>query len=224
MEKSIVIFSTGRSGHNWVANLMRSWLPRDYVVRKMESEPPNRYDEVMYGRHGELYDPEWPVIVLVRDYLNWAASWIKHEYNSNSVSVPERIMQRADIWYAVCKEGFYDTSYIKNKTLINYDWMTADRNYRMELCNQFGGNYNESKLNHVTHQGEGSSFDGVRYQNHASEMMVRERWRWFLSEEGEPYQCYLSLRPEILEYYIDNWELPDSKLRLCETIMSRAKL
>lgn len=204
-----------------MCNQLRSWLPRNYVIRSVESEPPSRYHEVMRGRYDTHYDPEWPVILLVRDYLNWAASWIKHEVNSGSAAVPEWIMKRADIWYAIVREALDDTQYIKNAIVVSYDSMTATQIYREQLCESLGGTYSESMLDQVTHQGEGSSFDLMRFQDRGSQMLVRERWRWFLGEEGEPYQCYLSMRPQILEYYMDNWELPESKLQLCESILTR---
>jgi hypothetical protein len=81
------------------------------------------------------------------------------------------------------------------------------------------GEYNEEKIDFVPHNGPGSSFDKYSYQGKGSEMKVLERWKWFLTEEGEQYIPYLQNRRNIVEYYAEHFDLEPGQKELAEYIL-----
>jgi hypothetical protein len=199
-------------------DMFRSWMGKEWVIRNMESVYPAEFQKEVHPS----YNDTWPVVIVIRDYLNWAASWIKYRANSGNAALPQQTMDRAELWYQITREALGDTNYIANKYMLNYDLFVLDKKYREEVCEYLGGWYNEDKLDFVPGRGEGSSFDLKVFQGRGSEMDVINRWHWFLTEEGEPYQCHLKTRLDILEYYLDLWEVPPAKLRLVESLMASA--
>jgi len=132
-------------------------------------------------------------------------------------------MRKADIWWAIYKEALGETNYVPNKLAVNYDMFVESESYRKSICTKIGGRYNEGILNFVPHAG--SSFDGNTYAGRGTEMKVLERWKWFLTEVGEPFQSYLTLRPGILDFYIQTVEISgdEEKKRFCESLMMGVK-
>jgi hypothetical protein len=81
------------------------------------------------------------------------------------------------------------------------------------------GEYNEDKLDLVPKHGAGSSFDKYNYQGRGNEMKVLERWKWFLTEEGEGYIPYLKHRRNIVQYYAEHFDLEPGQKELAEYIL-----
>lgn len=223
--KTAIIHSMSRGGHNWLMNVFKSWLGSEWSFHKMEATMPDRFVELVTKNLDLPEYPNWPVYTVVRDYLNWAASYINLiGLPKGNIADPKQVMRKADIWYAIAQEAFEDTDYIPNKTIIIYDKMVNSQIYRRYICKMIGGTYNEGILNFVP--AAGSSFDGTNYTGRGTEMKVLERWKWFLTEEGKPFQEYLKLRPEIMEYYLDHLDnfnnyQAEEKIHFCEEIMGK---
>ena len=220
--KEEIVYGIARSGHNWMCNVIKSWKGSDYQVYDMESIWPWDFKEEMCKHFKFETYPEWPVYVLTRDYLNWAASWIKM---TKGIDKDGRDMEQAaiwlDRWMAIHKEAECETNHIPNKIPINYDGIVQNREYRKRICQEIGGTYNEGILNFVP--GQGSSFNKQDYQSRGQEMKVLERWKWFLTEEGQPYHYLLSLRPNVMEYYMEHWDLTEEQEQFCETILKKVQ-
>jgi hypothetical protein len=203
-------------------NVIQSWLGSNWQVFAMESSYPWDFeDSARIEFHLTDYTEDWPVFVLTRDYLNWFASWIKMTKGDVPESRdPRQTMLWADRWKVIHEEAIGTTSHIPNKVTICYDAFVEEREYRWEICNLIGGTYNEGILNFVP--GTGSSFHGrFEMQGRGREMKVLERWKWLLTEEGKPYQEWLALRPDVLEYYMDNWGWDKEKKEFCDIILQK---
>jgi hypothetical protein len=222
--KYVIVHSMSRGGHNWIANVFKSWLGSDYIIHKMEATMPDRFTELVTKNLDLPMYPYWPVYIVTRDYLNWAASYFNLlGLPEGKIADPNQVMKKADIWWAIYREAIDETDYIPNKLSISYDIFVKYESYRRMVCDKIGGTYNEGILNFVP--AAGSSFDGNKYTGRGTEMKVLDRWRWFTTEVGEPFQCYLALRPEILDFYVKYLEITQQheKKKFCESLMTRVK-
>jgi len=206
--KHIILVAPSRSGHNWTAKMLRSWLPGD-KVHKFEGIPPKIYHnrirtEVWRGAPPKKDQPVIAVLQL-RDFLNYAASLIRHIINN---ATQDRAAGLFDTWYAITREAFNDTHYIGEKYRLYYDHFVRSHAYRQGICCILDGEYNEEAIDFVPNGGRGSSFDDFTYQGRGREMKVLERWKWFLTDEGEQYISYLKARKNIVEYYMEHFD-PD---------------
>jgi len=167
--------------------MLKSWLPGDKVY-KFEGIPPKIYHkrirtEVWRGAPPKKDQPVIAVLQL-RDFLNYAASLIKHIINN---ATKERAAGLFDTWYDIALEAFGDTNYIGEKYRLYYDHFVRSYAYRQGICMILEGEYNEEKIDFVPHNGPGSSFDKYSYQGKGSEMKVLDRWKWFTTEQGQGY-------------------------------------
>jgi len=118
----------------------------------------------------------------------------------------ERIKNGMLAWLKCAKEFKNETNYLPDFLKVSYDEFFKNREYRMELCMKIGGTYTEELLNEVTWEGGYSSFDKDSLQNMGQNMNVLKRYSQF-SDWG------LLKNSEALQYYIDNFDLDDDKLK-----------
>ena len=217
--KHIVLIAPSRSGHNWTAQMIRSWLPGD-KVHQFEGIPPKIYKKrvrVDVWQGGEPKKDQ-PVVALLqlRDFLNYAASITKHISNNASES---RAVGLYDTWYEIALEAFGDTQYIGEKYRLYYDHFVRNEAYRRGICMLLDGEYDEQKIDLVPEHGSGSSFDKYNYQGKGTEMKVLERWKWFLTDEGGRYISYLKARKNIVEYYLEHFDPDPGQRELADYIL-----
>lgn len=204
--------------------MLSSWLPYN-IIHQFEGIPPRMYNERVRRDVWHGGPPgENPVIVLfnIRDFLNFSASWIKHLINANILAdnVFKRSLGGIDIWYEIAMEAFGDTHIIKDpKHVLFYDQMVESEAERRFVCSQLGGVYNENYINKVPPGTPGSSFDKFSYQGSGSQMKVLERWKWFLSEEGNSFISCLHERREVVEYYSERCIMTEGQQELVNYIL-----
>ena len=124
-------------------------------------------------------------VVSSRDYLNWGASYMAMQFrNPEKMKTPMRELIRrfsstgtTNTWLNIAKEFKGFTNYIPDCHRISYEKFKDDKTYRQKICSDIGGEYNEDRLERVTHFGDGSSFDYKDYQFKASEMKTNERYK-----------------------------------------------
>lgn len=214
-----VLIAPSRSGHTWAAGMLRSWLPDD-KVHDFEGIPPKIYNQRVRQNvwYGGPPDPDQPVvaILLLRDLLNFAASWIKYLDGGGHGSIDAGI----DTWYAISREAFGDTRFIQDpKHLLIYDCMVQSETYRRAACSQLDGSYCEDQIDLVPPGSPGSSFDKFTYQGAGSQMQVLERWKWFLTNEGKPYIPHLREREQVVRYYAGRFRLTKGQKELVRYIL-----
>ena len=136
---------------------IESW--GDYDVCNAEDLLPSRFEHAKpcLVANGKLVDfsKETVIVVVVRDLLNWWASytnWIHKTWVPNK----KQIDYAFHIWASMVTLA---TDYLDYNIPINYDIFKKSRPFRELVCNCLNGKYNESTLNKVTPQGNGSSFD-----------------------------------------------------------------
>jgi hypothetical protein len=219
---NISLIAPSRSGHNWTATVIRSWFEDDTKVRQFEAVNPVDFPAAFERRlRWNPVNPADPVhnVLQVRDYLNWAASWTKYNLRSGHAYRKQKVVQLFDNWLAITKEAFNETSYLGNKVVLLYDHFAQNEAYRKSVCLLLDGDYNEEMINFVPKGGMGSSFDSYNKQGNGSEMDVLSRWKWFLTEEGSEYIDYLKVKKNILEYYVDKFDLSSGQSNLVNEIL-----
>ena len=217
----IVLIAPSRSGHSWTANMLSSWLPND-KIHKFEGIPPCLYKarvniNVWQGNKPKKDQPVIPIL-QVRDFLNYSASLIKHLINNHNAR-ESRFAGLTDVWMDVTREAFNDTQFIENKHIIYYDQFVENEAYRRAICRLLEGEYNEEKIDKVPMNGPGSSFDKYQFNERGSQMKVLDRWKWFLTKEGETYIPFLRARKNIVEYYLKHFELKPEQSELAIYIL-----
>lgn len=225
MRKQIIIVAPSRSGHNWTAKMLSSWVQPGDNVWQFEAVPPNVWKNRLAQRVWKGLPPNKDdqviTFIQLRDYLNFAASWTKYMINHGNAYEPRRVVKLFEIWHEMALEAHNETNYIPDKHILDYDRFVADEPYRRTICDLMGGIYSEEMIDFVPKGGMGSTFDKFKYQDNGREMQVRERWKWFLTEEGQYYHSYLGAKPEILRYYLDHFETSEEQRKLATEILEK---
>ena len=203
----LVLLAPSKSGHTWVLSMLRSW---QLEVESLEAIPPELYHARV---RRDIRQTNTEAVINIRDYLNYAASWIWYRKKLFEV------IHGLDTWYRLAREAVGDTDIIEDpKQVIYYDGMVADQSYRKTVCAALGGAYSEECLDKVPVTSPGSSFDGFGYQDRGSEMKVLERWRWFY-DGGREFIPILKDRPHILKFYLDHFPVDDEKRQMIKKLI-----
>ena len=112
-------------------------------------------------------------IIILRDPFNLIASRMKHWVEKK----PELLQNGINLWVEYAEEILGVTNIIPNKHIILYNQWFTDANYRKTIVAWFNGKHDDSCINIVPEWGRGSTFDGLNYQNNASQMKVLERYK-----------------------------------------------
>ncbi|CAN2045895.1 hypothetical protein GMMP13_220018 [Candidatus Magnetomoraceae bacterium gMMP-13] len=127
------------------------------------------------GKVGKRFD-----ILILRDPFNLFAGRL----HSKRMRVYANTLSVADMWIMYAREYLGMTNYLKNnKTLVNYNQWCIDRSYREKLAKKLELEFSDEGFEEVSKIGFGSSFDGTRYQNKASNMKVFERWKNMINND-----------------------------------------
>ena len=192
--KTIYHTAPKRSGHNWVAHMVRSWID-GIPISDLEGWAPDRM--VRHFGIQELQDNI--ILIQTRDLLNWYASYTKGRRDYRVGAIPT--------WETITDE-YYKPRYFRTCTVVRvyYDRFFVDRAYRRDICVQLGGKYNEKKLQSLSNSGHGSTFDKMEYHLRAQEMQVLTRYKQV------PKEIYVSLfqrRPFLLDFYLEHAQEED---------------
>jgi hypothetical protein len=127
--------------------------------------------ELPWGRSKAIFN-----ILLLRDAYNLFASRFKQEEKDrNKKWTSEMAVQR---WAEHADEYLGNTSHLgKNVIKVNYNAWCTNCEYRRTIAKRLNLEFTDAGFNRVSHFGAGSSFDGLKYDQRASEMKVLERWR-----------------------------------------------
>jgi len=160
----ISLLSTSRSGHNFVKEVIQSWLPgiEFIVLENVLSENIHQYP--IKGTKK---------LIVIRDFENFLASSLK-SLNINGETWKVNIDRKIAAYRSILGEVKHPTNY-KHARVIDYITFVKSRVYREDLCRELGGTYTEEKLGHVPNEGNGSSFDGFELQGKGQEMRTWER-------------------------------------------------
>lgn len=197
---NIILFSTVRSGHNFIRQQIESW--GDYNVCNAEDLLPENFE--LHKPHlvanGKLVDwnQDTAIVVVIRDLLNWWASyvmWVHKSWKPNR----DQVDRAFKIWIAMVEEASMVTDYVGFNFPVNYDIFKKNRLLRKVLCDCIGGEYNEDTLDQVTPQGNGSSFDSG-YS--AKRMDTHLRYQHIMKTQyADFYTRTLREHPEAIEVY-----------------------
>ena len=183
----IAVLSTSRSGHNFIIEMIKSWLP-GVKIQKLENAIPEDLHYHQVGGKKKL--------IVIRDFKNFLASSLKALTSASPWR--ENIEGKINAYRLIKEEAKHPKYYI-HSTVIYYDKFVKDRKYREALCKELGGEYTEEKLNYVPNEGNGSSFNGFELQGKGSEMATRDRHKEILKTE------WANIYKDLLEQNKDLW-------------------
>lgn len=143
-----------------------------------------------------------------------ANSDIKKVYEKRYKPKSEKLINQLnlglDSWLMYAKEFKGETNFLKGFTHIYYDDFFKDKNYRIQICENLGGIYNERKLNVIPKTGNYSTFDNDHYQNDGQNMTkVLERYKNWKPEHKEFLD--ILFKHDAFEYYLYNFEINEDK-------------
>jgi hypothetical protein len=124
--------------------------------------------------------------LLLRDFYNWLASWIRLLENKNkTLSVPQGIERLISLWIVYAREYLGQTNFMGpgNVVKISYNRWVADEQYRACLLEQLAVPLKDNSTNHVPNVGGGSSFDGHTFGTDPGGMKLGDRWRYLLQNK-----------------------------------------
>lgn len=197
-----------RSGHNFVRYNIDSWIKGAKKYHNIES-----YYIDGYYKNGKYSLPQVKKpynIVLVRNPLNWIASFIKQLEKANKTpkDMEKRINARIPKWIDITKECLGVTNRLENKHCVIYDDFVVDPEVRKNLCKYLGGVYNESRLKFVPENGQHSSFDSNKFQHNGNKMKVLDQYSFCENMNTPAAKLYFDVlknNPEIISIYMDKF-------------------
>lgn len=172
-----------RSGHNFIHEQLKSWdTNKQLLIYNCEDMLPANYEEEKYAivAMGQLLDTQFETIkiIVVRDLLNWWASYLKWGQRVPFILAPDKIRNAFTIWNAQVLEAFLPR-FMYFPIPCEYDVFKTSHYYRSALCGRIDGlSYNEKMLNFVPSSGGGSSFDGTSMKG--SELKTDYRYKQIL--------------------------------------------
>ena len=132
-----------RSGHNFVREQLKSWdVNKQLLIYNCEDMLPANYDTEKYVIVGEglLLDDKLETIklIVVRDLLNWWASYLKWGQKTPFILTPEKIRNAFIIWNAHVLEANLPR-YMDPSLYCEYDDFRTSMSNRIALCNKIDG-------------------------------------------------------------------------------------
>lgn len=185
LEVSANLFGCENHSPHKLAHSFPEWLERIY--------------EPLVRKNKRRITQKRTFILVLRDPFNNLASLMRKPslWPPNHITIDEF----PAIWIAYAQEYLGESSYLKafgNVVTVNYDAWFLDENYRKSLAQKLGRPFTDGGLQHVSPNGEGSSFEQFDFAGQAQQMNVLERWREFQQDRK-----YLSLlrNDKLLELY-----------------------
>lgn len=118
-------------------------------------------------------------ILILRDPFNLFASRLRANFGVVSNQIALRI------WKQHAREFLGDRRYLKQpRTVINYNRWATEKAYRREIAEELELSFSDARRHQVPAAGNGSSFDGRRYNGNAGRMRTLERWQHFADDEN----------------------------------------
>lgn len=118
-------------------------------------------------------------VLILRDPYNLFASRIAARIGLVSHAVAGRI------WKQHAREFLGVRRYLnQRRVLVNYNRWAMDRRYRARVAGELRLEFDDAARLRVPATGNGSSFDGVRYDGCAHAMRTLERWKHFDGDEA----------------------------------------
>lgn len=153
---------------------------KDYLIHSYE----DCFLGMVAGDHFEEYHDAYVGpssrridMLILRDPFNLFASRRRSSY----AEVTERTAAR--IWKQHAREMIGSASYLnQERLLVSYNSWATDKAYRAKLARQLDLGFTDAGAEEVSPAGDGSSFDGCRYDGQASQMQVMDRWRHYADD------------------------------------------
>lgn len=133
----------------------------------------------------QLY-PGFNHVIILREFKNWVAS-VCQMHGSLHFG---KLLHADVVKYKSLLED-------KDCLRIKYDQWCTDLAYRYNLCNILGLKFTDCGFEDVSPNGDGSSFDGLKFQGRASNMNTTERYKKVEHMRG--FQNILKKYNDILE-------------------------
>ena len=139
---------------------------------------------------------------IFRNPFNLMASRLKNK------NIPENIKNIDKCKFLLEKWKEYAKKYLSGeKNYFVYDKWFYSKKYRDEIAKNIGFNNNEKHLDEVSHFGEGSSFDKLKYNGIAQKMNVLTRYEYY-EENNDFLNLFDDEILELTNKIFDNKNIP----------------
>jgi hypothetical protein len=175
------VYLTNMADFDFERERQGTFSHKDYLIYSLEDcflgmvasrEFEDNHD-VFVGRSARRCD-----ILILRDPFNLFASRLKSGYSQITLGTTARM------WKQHAREFLGRRTYLTQERIsLSYNAWVADREYRREIAHELGLSFTDAGFDTVAKTGDGSSFDGLRYDRRASEMKVFDRWQQFADDE-----------------------------------------
>lgn len=156
--------------------------PCEAIILDHENQTPDffeNYTENPKYLESTLETEEKYIVLNLRDCYNNFASLYKMFGKVELI--------RIDIWKDFAKEYIGQTSFLKSDKfdliLLNYNRWFVDIEYRKEISQQLGVEFNDRNINKMLTYGGGSSFSQTAHINDAQQLNVLNRWQQYQNDE-----------------------------------------
>jgi len=225
-----MVLATSRSGHHFTKENILSWTADNENKKRLyinlENILPKNFREITSKIDFNQY-PNSIYIIQIRDLLNWYATWVKHILKHYLITgirddVPHysiRLSKDIDVWCALTKEYYHETNYLLDGFIrLSYDDFFKSQDYRKKICAQIpDGVYNETKLNYVPSQADGSTWDKRTYQGMGQKMDVLGRYK-SLPPQFKGALKVLKEHPEAIQLYLKHFNVTDEQKKFIDNI------
>ena len=211
-----------RSGHNFVHEQLKSWdINKRLLIYNCEDMLPVNYEKEKFAivSNGFLLDTQRETIklIVVRDLLNWWASYLKWIHKNPVHATPKKLDNAFNIWTAQILEANTEQS-MGPSLYCEYDDFRTSQSSRIALRNKIGGLlYSEKMLNYVPSSGGGSSFDGTGVKG--SQMDTGTRYKQIINSElSWDYVTGLQRNPRAVDVYQRFFTLTDEQQEIISAL------
>lgn len=137
-----------------------------------------KHDELPWGESKKIFK-----VLIVRDAYNLFASRLLKGRQIKKMKLffgKDAALQ----WMQHIDEYSGETCHLGNDLIkINFNRWFIDKQYRKRIAEQLELKFTDKGINTVSSFGDGSSFDGLKYNGNASKMKVLERWKDVANDE-----------------------------------------
>ncbi len=169
----------------------QSDVNHDYIY-SLEDFDMGDFHKYKFTKWFEIFRRPTTVIIILRDVYNWAASSLKYGLSHVDEALDNEHVDlrgqfkpsRIKLYKKMAREVLDGMPNMPANTMfVSYNDWFSDCDYRCAISTQLGLRTVDRGFADVVVYGQGSSFDGRKYDGTANKMRVMERWKEYLGDE-----------------------------------------
>lgn len=201
-QDSLIPFRTALSRKLfWVTERRGIHAKKDMLIYNFENADPEKIinsNTPEQWRHYVGPSKEKYNVLILRDPFNLFASKLRWARGKKFTPKLDDAQQWVDLWIKYAREFVNESDLVPQKVCISYNKWFSDKAYRRELASKLKLPFTDDGRESVAKWGPttwGDSFDGLRFEGHATKMKVTERWKKY---KDDPFYVNLFRDSELI--------------------------